>query len=633
MAFDQTITGSIGPDNIFTATASNKSYLIQLLQGDDNLIIDGDVKLSAIFLDGGSDKLTITSTGTAAPTLLGSTINGGQGGDTFLIKSGIAANNFIYGDLGNDNIRLASVNTSAKNTNNASYTNTEIYGDTGVGTDRGGIDTVWVDNTVAVFNQSKIDLESNDNGFGGPISDNVIDLVTGFLDKKESALATVSKGLEGMLIQAGEVFESTFKGGEGRDWIIFDSLFSPFQGAAGTTALDTSVVSGNQGDDAIAILRNTDNSTINGGQGDDYLVAFSGVSLFTRYAGNRGADTMIIGALESQNSSFLGGQGDDTLNVGAVEATNSTFEGNIGDDKINFFAVQSTNSTLSGGAGSDEIDDFSGAIRFIGNVLDGGAGSDRIRQAANIPDGGTLAGILGFGSTIIGGTGADVMTGDSNTQTLGGKKASLDEKVDPMDPDTFTITGAGKDLFRFSFGDSVINDQGVGNDEITDFDSNASFYIGAAGDPLVAADYIFRPGDGVTAPLGTLQRDVIDLTDANITIGVSKTIDIGGGLTVDVNVNKAGLSDANNLTDFIQAGVLQKRGAAILFNENDAPFTPAVPFDTTQFTNTYLFISDGDQVLSDGDLLINLRNVAFDPNSVNAGMVLNGGDIVNFNFA
>lgn len=608
MAFDQTLLGTIGNDNLLYSGLGNTSFFFRSLQGDDQVIFDTDVKLSSLNLDGGNDNLLITSTSTVNPTLLSSTIQGGGGADVIRIRTRTGADNFIFGDLGNDTIQLSAVTG-----NNASYVRTQVWGDNG--TDEGGIDTVYIDNSVAAFNQSIVDLGNNDNGlFIGPVSNAVIDALA-----KGTPLNLLTLGLEGLLVQSGQFDQSTVRGGAGSDWIVFDSLFNPFAGAAGTSDLSRSSINGNAGDDAIAILRNTDRTSIQGGQGDDFINAFSGTMRSSVFNGNLGADTVLVGTVLSQATTYYGGQGDDTLNIFSGVADNSVFSGDRGNDKINFFAANTTGSTLRGGDGDDQIDDFSSAITSLGTVIDGGTGDDELSQAANI----VLPSVTDFGSTMIGGQGADVMTGDLNTQPLGRKE--YDGAVD--------IDGASRDLFRFSFGDSVINAQGVGHDEITDFDSNSSFYIDAAGNPTVPSDYNFRPDDGVINALDDLQRDQIELTNTNIKVGISKTIDIGGGVTVNVNVNNRGLSNANNITDFIQAGVLQDEGAAILFNQFPDPFTPGAPFDVEQFRASWLFISDGSGDLSDGDLLIELRNVAFDPDSVNAGMILDSGRIVDFQFA
>lgn len=602
MAYDLTLQGTAGNDNLFYYGANEVSVLVEALNGNDNVQLDTDLVDSSINLDGADDKLLITSTASASPTFRQSTIRGGDGADTIEVRTRSGADLQIWGDYGNDYIRLSSVKPGD---NNASFVRTTVLGDNPVGAND-GIDKVYIDDSVARFNYSLVNLNGNDNGIIAPVVNAVVDALA-----NGKPLGLLDLGLEGMLVEAGEIYQSTFRGGSGSDWILFDSRF---KGKAGATPLDTSVVNGNDGTDAIALLRDVDNSTIRGGKGDDYLAAASGTNRFALYNGNDGADTLLLGDILSQNSSYYGGLGNDVITVGSAVSTNSLFSGDKGDDDINFFSASSNSSTLLGGDGSDTIDDYSTAITSVGNVLDGGAGDDVLSQAANI----IFSGVTDFGSTIIGGTGGDVMTGDSNTQPLG-----------PKEYDGFEIAGASKDLFRFSFGDSVINKQGVGHDQITDFDSNASWYLDgtAANNPSNPFDYTV---EGAVVGLDPLQRDVIDLTNGDIKIGASQTLPNGGGF---VTVNNKGLvlSGVDNITEFVAAGSQQTTaGAAIVWTQSPAPFTTPAPFNTDEFRTSWLFISDGDGALSNGDLLVELTNVAFDTKAATGGMVINGGNITDF---
>lgn len=611
MAFDFTVLGTNGNDSLFYFSSEEKSILLQARNGDDIAIIDSDLSDSDIFLDGGSDTLTITSTTTLNPTIRDTTIQAGAGNDSIRIFTGGSVNNgsglIISGQDGNDTIQVSSL----AGLFNARFVGTTIFGDNGSGND--GVDTVYIDNTVAAFNNSLVNLNDNGSAILAPVTDAVIDAIAA-----ADPLNLLTLGLEGMLVQAGEVSQSTFRGGQGSDWIVFDSLFNPFGGVVPTTALDTSLVSGNQGTDAVAILRNTDNSTINGGNDADYLTAIGATLRFTRFNGNKGADLISVFDVLAQNSTFFGGQGNDVLNIFSAVTTNSVVSGDLGNDEINFLAANSTNTTLSGGEGDDNIDDFSTLLTTLGNVLDGGAGDDVLRQAANI----ALSGILDFGSTMIGGTGADIMTGDSSAQFISPKEANAAGT---------DIDGAASDLFRFSFGDSVINSQGVGHDQITDFDSDTSFYLDNGTDSTNPFNYNVQAN--TVGNLTALERDEIDLTNGNITFGTSKVL--GNGDTAIVNTPGApgtggGLvtGGVDNITEFIEAGSLQTvAGQALIWTQDAVPFTTPAPFNVNTFRTSWLFISDGDGVLSDGDLLVELTNVV--PTANTGGLVLNGGDITN----
>ena len=608
MAYDIEITGTPGVDNLFYFSKGEVSLLLESLKGDDIVRLNTDLSNSSINLDGGDDDLLITSTTSVNPTFRQSVVRSGGGNDTIVISTRNGADLQIWGDLGADNIQLTHVGDGKgfSQVDNASFVRTTILGDDldGVG---GGVDTVYIDNHVARFNQSFVNLNGNGNGIIAPVEDAVIDAIA-----KGDTLGLLDLGLEGMLVQAGEVFESTFRGGTGSDWIVFDSLFNDFAGAAGTTPLDSSFINGNEDADAIAILRDLDNTTVRGGEGNDYLTVVNGTARNSLFNGNQGADLINIVGILADQSTFYGGIGDDVITVASAVTNNSLISGDDGDDAINFLALNSTDTTMRGGEGDDTIDDFSTAITSLGNLLDGGAGDDVLTQAANI----ILSGVTDFASTFIGGTGADVMTGENSGQPLGPKEADVAGTA---------ISGASKDLFRFSYGDSEINRQGVGHDQITDLDSNASFYLFNTGDSTNPFDYTVSVADPLVDNLTPLERDAIDLTNGNIKFGISTVLPDGGG-AVAVNSKGLVLSGVDNITEFVLAGSQQTTaGAALVWTETADPFTTPMPFDVDEFRTSWLFISDGDGVLTNQDLLVELTNVAFGGGT--GGMVINGGNI------
>jgi hypothetical protein len=648
MAAIKTVVGTNGPDVEVTEFSGELELTANFLQGDDVYRVDADLSSSLIGLDGGNDDLVINSTDSKQPTIRDTTVRGGDGDDFLQIFTQSGKNSQVWGDRGSDYIQLSSSSTdydplaSPSVDKRASYDGFTIYGDNGpVDPGAEGIDVVYIDSGVKSFRNGFVDLEGNNNSISGALVDSLIDAIG-----NGDSIDLEDLGLEGMLVQAAEVFQSTFRGGGGSDVILFDSLLNP---AADTTALDSSVINGNGEDDIVAIARNIDKSTVSGGAGDDIVQIVSGTARFTRFNGNNGSDTVTVLDLLSQNSTFFGGKGDDVLTSFAVESTNSLYSGDLDDDKINFFAVQSTNTTLAGGAGDDEIDDYSGALRFIGNVLDGGDGDDTLRQAANI----LIPTILDFGATFIGGKGADVMTGDSNTQPLGPKGIELGAAgVTGGIFDNATLVGVSSDLFSFAYGDSVINAEGVGADTITDFDSNASFYIitdgtggtiETNGDPANVFDYFFQ-SPTATPPVKTgshqandlggltlLQRDEINLTtaagvDVNIKNGISGVLTDGAGA---YSVNSKGLvnSGVDNVSEFVEAGNQQAAGAALIWTQYDKPFERGV-LDIPTGIRSWLFLSDGiafDPTGDNGDILVALDNVG--GIKATGGLQITGGDI------
>lgn len=612
-----------GDDFLANTGPGNYDGTINALDGEDSIVLGGDYDGIFIGLDGGADALAVGQTGAATAYVRNSTVRAGQGQDNLLFLTSELRKNEIWLDDGNDRLVL-----STRPLNPAGST---IIGNTFLGGE--GTDAILVLNTVNKFNQNLVDLGGNDGTPLGGFADTLLDGLLGgtaFLDLIADGPIT-----EYAYVAATEVFETTVRGGQGDDIIFFESFTgSPDTLDGDDLTLDKSLVNGNQGQDFIAIARNVDNNTsILGGQGNDNMVLLSGLFNDSRINGNQGADLLTVFTIESNRSTFFGGQGDDVIDVASATIFSSKISGDLGNDKINFLAAVSANTTLAGGEGDDEIDDFSSAITNIGNKLEGDAGDDTLRQAANIfasVSGGALNGVFDFAATFIGGTGADRMTGDLETQLLG--KKQLNGGGDD-------VLGASSDTFQFAFGDSVINGNGTGRDIITDFDSNASRYLNN-GTPSfnVPTNPFTDYNNPITANALTeaRERDVIDLIDTNISIN-------SAGLS-GVLINSRGLvtSGVGNIESFVTAGAsLTTRGAAILWNES-----PNVPTTAGNLIppRSQLFISDGDGVLSSGDLLMQLNQVAGlvppplddssgNPFTATGGLIITGGDITDIRLA
>ncbi|MCX5966287.1 MAG: hypothetical protein NTV57_01325, partial [Cyanobacteria bacterium] len=115
----------------------------------------------------------------------------------------------------------------------------------------------------------------------------------------------------------------------------------------------------------------------------------------------------------------------------------------------------------------------------------------------------------------------------------------------------------------------------------------------------------------------------------------------------DYFVNSKGLvtDGITSLTEFIEAGGQQGEGEALLWTQNGVAFVdkPFGDYTPEYGILSYLFISDGADGLSDGDLLIALDNVAVitDPTTIAfpdesaytvdsaGGLEINGGLITN----
>ena len=587
--------GTIGDDSYYLIPATQTGADISLLAGDEYLEIKANFFDSLINGNEGDDEIVIDSVG-AAGYITDSTIRGGKGNDQLYINTQVADGDQFWGDEGNDLIVLSSLNADAE------YTNIVVEADsTSFAGD--GTDVVYIDESVKTFDQSLVEMGGSDNSFFGPLVDDAVDFLANLAAAPFDINTLVDIGLEVLIVEAQEVTQSTFRGESGTDVIILNGLEGE-----DSTAFNRSLVNGNADYDLIAWARNLDQSTISGGAGDDVMLGISGITESSVINGNKGSDTIVSLGLELRQSSVFGGQGDDSISIGAAESINSLISGDKGDDKINFLAVQSVNTTLSGGEGNDEIDDYSGALRTIGNYLSGGAGNDVLRQAAGI----FFSGITQFGSTINGGTGSDIMTGDSTTQSIAPKGYN-----DEASAGVFDLDGLSSDLFVFAFGDSVLNAAGVGLDTITDFDSNSSFYryVGGSVAPSSPKDIFAYDANGEYWGLDRLERDQIQLNNEQ---GLQVNIGIGAGgkLTqgdTNYSVNSNGLVTAgvSDIVQFIDAGAQQDRGDALIWTENDTPSLGA-PIGQKIPENpilSYLFISDGVAGLTNGDLLVALDNV------------------------
>ena len=635
--------GTNGPNITVQGTAS-ETYVadFKALAGDDYIEINGNLIDSVIQANEGADGINLESS-----EIQDSTVYGGAGNDLVIIRTQNGTDNQFWGDGGDDEIILGS------KTFGAEYSGITIKAD-GLDPEKDGIDSVYIGEDVKSFNQSSVDMGGNGNSLAGPVINEVVQYFLNLSDPSNpiddfDVSRIVEFGEEVLIVEASEVYQSTFSGGEGVDIMALTAL------GEDSTAFNESTLNGNQGSDVIVWARDLDNSEILGGQDDDIILGISGVVKDTEINGNRGSDTMILLGLELDDSSIYGGKAEDSILVAGVESNNTLISGDLGNDVINFLAIQSLNTTLEGGDGEDIINDYSGAARNNSTYLSGGNGDDIITQASGV----VFSEFASIFTTIDGGTGADIMTGDSTTQTstaivldvisglvgpgpLTGFIADVvnngpkgyfygeDSTTSTITADDFELSGLSNDQFVFAFGDSVINAEGVGADTITDFDSDASFYryVGPALNAVPPLGSLLDEPSDPSNPfaydrngesfggLDRLQRDEIKLTDefgdkVNITLGSGGTLDSSGD---DYFVNSKGLviDGITSLSEFIEAGVQQGEGEALLWTQNGVAFVDKTFGDYTPEYGTlsYLFISDGADGLNDGDLLIALDNVA-----------------------
>ena len=604
---------------------------IDLRGAADILNIDADIEESTILGGSGNDSVQLTNTIQANARISNSLIDGGDGGDRVLLQYRLANWSTVLGGAGNDFLQLSStVADQAADLTGGRYSNFEVRGGE-------GIDKIYVDQTVESIEDSEFNLGRNINSNIGPIVDSVFDIVSGEIPVTNSFFQTFLNDVqsESMLIQALNVSDSTFRGNEGVDALLFginNDLVLPQEP---TTFLDNSI-NGGSGDDAIVALRDFDTSLIQGGKDQDNIALVSGQIRFTKINGNESSDTLLIGSVLLQNSSIFGGKDDDVFTVTDGAVVDSLLSGDDGADSINFVAANSTSTTISGGTGDDEIDDLSLLLTSIGNKLDGGEGDDTIRQAANIIG---QSSVLGYGATIDGGTGEDILTGDLVSGAFNQANAFLLNVQNNQGTYTLnnkTVADSSRDLFVYNLGDTEINRFGVGRDVITDFDSDRTLYWNA-----VEQNFLVQgagAGQGGNGDIGGLwgltsfERDQIQWVDPATGLQGNISLNFDGLNGVSVNAFGQvtnGETGATNLAQFISiADDLTTTGAALIWTGITQSVTNPQPNGATaQPVTSFVFISDGVAGLNSDDLLIELTNVA--STAETGGLVITNGRINN----
>lgn len=389
---------------------------IKLVSIDGELVLlgsnRGDNRLETFLLGGGNDTLT---GGTGDDLLLGyrgdDVLSGGSGADTL---EGGRGNDRLIGGAGVDTLQGGDGN----DTLNGTDAGNAIYGD--AGDDLVRLTLALTPQGTAPVTVGGLGRDMLDLGQNGVTA--LVDLASGRVSTQVLIDPTTSTiGFLGTT-QLASGFEDV-TGGSAAEWFLGTTGANRMVGAGGADTLDgrggDDLLDGGSGDDSLD--GGAGNDTLTSGGGADTLLGGDGNDVFTYVAaqtgglfdGGAGDDRMRAG---SGPMTMIGGAGQDTLDFTANGgdfaltlftglttladgATYSEFEVAIMGSGNNVVFGAETDSTLYGGAGRDQLTEIEGNDLLFGGLgrdtLDGGAGAD----------------------TLNGGLGADVLTGESGIDT------------------------------------------------------------------------------------------------------------------------------------------------------------------------------------------------------------------------
>jgi Ca2+-binding RTX toxin-like protein len=390
------------------------ALVISLDDGDDTLSGAGNATTGAAL----GSALTVFG-GNGNDTLRGGngddTLHGGNGNDTFTTGALADGNDTVLGDAGTDLADYAA-RTGAVTVTIDDLANDGRNGENGENGQAGETDNIGTDVETVKGGLGDDVLgggPGNETVFGGPGDD------------------TISGG-DGNDVLNGEAGNDTFDEG------ALPSGADVLNGGAG---IDTASYAARSGQVSVAL----DGAALDGAVGelDKVMVDVENVT------GGAGIDTLTGSALDNVldggagNDTLAGGLGNDTLRGGA---DNDTLNGDAGNDTFDE-AADTGADTLVGGAGTDTADYHARTgdlVIILDGTSPGGESGESDHLAADIEN-------------LIGGSGADALTGNAlDNQLEGGPGAAIDA--------LFGL--AGDDVLDGGEGDDAL-DCGAGDADLT----------------------------------------------------------------------------------------------------------------------------------------------------------------------
>ncbi|NBZ89921.1 M10 family metallopeptidase C-terminal domain-containing protein [Stagnihabitans tardus] len=509
---DDRLMGEGGNDTLRGGTGRDR-----LEGGADTDTADfSDKTTSVVVALNGSTTVTATVGGVAEDTLKDiENVTGGSGADRL---TGDGLNNVLIGGLGNDTLRGG---LGADLMDGGSQIDTADYADQ-------TLSVALVLNgatqaTAAIGGLAQDMIQNIENVIGGTGNDTL----TG------DGLANNLQGGGGNDSLSGMDGKDLLQGGKGNDLIdggasIDTADYSDHTTAVAVTLNGAALVTQTANGVAEDQLRNVEN--LIGGSGADLL---RGDGLANTFRGGLGADRLEGAAGddtlsgEGDNDSFSGGSGRDRMDGG------TGFDTADYSDRTDVLAVTLAGAVaatvLMGGVSEDQLLNIEAVL--------GGSGADTMTGdlLANLLVGNAGADSLSGGDgndTVKGGTGADILDGGLafDTLDLTDKTSAIVVTLNGTVQVGVAVGGVGEDLVR-GF-EAVLG--GSAADRITG-DTLGNFLSGNGGaDSLVGlnGDDTLRGGDGVDTLDGGLNSDTADFGDKTATVAVT----LNGAVSVTAKV-------------------------------------------------------------------------------------------------